>query len=391
MNNITITDRLWTVCEKMLDSEYKYYKLILFLIVIKLMSLNLNLNDILDLLGVYFLDLQFDRDGDMNEIIDRNNDNISIKSSILCLWILKKKKCIDDIISLLIETSKRADCGFMANHKYAKYLINLISYKHLKFVLDAASLNKQQKIDKINQLYGELKELNYYKDKYYFWLQYAISALELNDYEAAELHFRAAYHYLPSQMTPFEINNQYARLKMELLLKEDYLYNEKETIREVEKIDELLTPTKSSKDEEYYCYSMASSYYSRIFSKFYAGMNFDEKQKMRSIAKKNFNGCSYYLRFNTNTSFNSYLKSFVKIFGELAFYDDILDFTITAIKHIKRSRSKLIMGYVFIGETRRDACIKNMKCQTCKVGDTIKVRIKEYDSIHNKYVLGVVE
>ena len=50
MKNVTISDRLWAVCQKKLDSEYKYYKLVLFLIVIKLMALNLNMNDTLDLL-----------------------------------------------------------------------------------------------------------------------------------------------------------------------------------------------------------------------------------------------------------------------------------------------------------------------------------------------------
>lgn len=389
MKNVKITDRLWVVCQKKLDSEYKYYKLVLFLIFIKLMGLNLNMNDTLDLLKINSFDYSFDRDEDLYELIDRSADKISIKSSILCLWILSKKKCIDDIIELLISTAKVADCGFTANPKYKKYLINLISFKHLKFVLDASALNQKQKLDKINRLYGELKELNYYRQKYFFWLQYAISALELKDYEGAELHFGAAYYYLSEGMKPFEINNQYARLKMELLLKDDYTYCETSTIEDLETIDRLLTPTKALNDEEYYCYKMASSYYPLIFKKFYAVMTSNDKEKMTMLAQKNYNGCSTYLKYNTNSNFYSNLRSYSGVFLKLAFYDDKLDFTVTSIKRIKANI--LYWGYVVVNGEKKDAYIKNYRRKVYKEGDIIPVRIDKFDSISNEYVLNVSE
>ena len=388
MDNVTINDSLWSVCQKKLDSEYKYYKLILFLIVTKLMALNLNMNDILDLLKINTFDYNFDKDADLYEIIDKSTDKLSIKSPILCLWILSKKKCIDDIIELLIDTAKVADCGFLANRKYKNYLTNLLSFKHLKFVLEASSLNQEQKLDKINHLYGELKELTYYKNQYFFWLQYAISALELNDYEGAELHFRAAYFYLPHKMTPYEINNQYGRLKMELLLKESYKYSESSTIEEIKKINELLTPTKAVKDEEYYCYKMASSYYPRLFDKFYAIMTISDKTIMTALAKKNYNGCSTYLRYNTNSNFYSHLKSYIGIFGKLAFYDDTLEFTVSNIK--KSKTTLLYLGYVVIDSEKKGACIRNYRKKEYKVGDIIKTKIDKYDFIHNDYILIVV-
>ncbi|WP_449073370.1 SIR2 family protein [Ruminococcus sp.] len=389
MKNVTITDKLWTVCQDKLDSEYKYYKLVLFLIVMKLMALNLNMNDTLDLLKINSFDYSFDRDTDLYELIDRSVDKISIKSSILCLWILSKKKCIDDIVELLIDTAKVADYGFMANPKYRNFLTNLLSFKHLKFVLEASALDQEQKLDKINYLYGELKELSYYKDKYFFWLQYAISALELKDYEGAELHFGAAYRHLPKEMTPFEINNQYARLKMELLLKDDYTYSKTSTIEVIDTIDKLLTPTKALKDEEYYCYKMASSYYPLVFKKFYAVMSSNDKEKMTMLAKKNYNGCSTYLRYNTNSNFFSHLKSYIGIFGQLAFYDDTLEFKVTSIK---RSKAFILyLGYVVINDEKKDACIKNYREKVYKESDIIPVKIDRFDSIHNDYVLKVSE
>ena len=59
-----------------------------------------------------------------------------------------------------------------------------------------------------NEFYESIKNLKFYKNKYFFWLQYGISAIEMKELEIAEIHFKAAYANCPDNMDPL-INRKY--------------------------------------------------------------------------------------------------------------------------------------------------------------------------------------
>lgn len=296
------------------------YKLILFLMLSKIMSLNIGFQDILDLMEIRAYKSRFESNQQACEFLDWNNGVASIKSVALCVWTIKTLFLGKEAFDVLIEAAKVADLGYTINKTYKSFLGNIISYKHLKFVLDCINVNKKQKFILINNFYQEIKTLNYYSNKYYFWLQYAISSLELEEYDAAELHFQAAYASLPKDMQPFEIDNQYARLKLECMFAPTYYYSA-DTLNKFLEIDKLLTPTFIKSDDEYYSYKMANFYYRKFLDKFYNSMNDNERTVVREIMKNKYNMCSKYLKQNKNTNFNKNLNDYKNEFLKLYSYN----------------------------------------------------------------------
>lgn len=320
-NNKSISSKINLICSSILHPKYKYFELLLFLIVIKVMSLNLNFKDALDLLQIYSYDYDFEKNQNINELLDWNNNSVSIKSPALCVWILKNNNFSSYVFDILIKAAHKADSSFDVKMKYRNFLKNIISYKHLRFVLELFDISQSERIILLNNFYEKIKEYRFYKDKYFFWLQYAMTSLEMKDYISAEIHFKAAYANISDPLQPFEINNQYARLKMERLLLPEYCYCNN-TITELQEIDKLLTPSTVKSDDKFYCYKMAYTYYRKLYEKFYKVFNCSEKSVINDIVKSKYNSCQRYTKENKKITFQTQLNLFLQEFSSLLFYDD---------------------------------------------------------------------
>ncbi len=349
-DNEEIATNILSATESVLNKNYTYYNLIIFLIIIKVMSLDLNFYDALTLTKSQSVDYDFERNFGIAELMDVQNKQYEIKSVALCVWILKNKNIIGDVIDTLIGCAEVADISHSINKKYSNFLGNIISYKHLRFILETLDVGDEEKIKIINEFYERIKNLAYYNNKYYFWLQYAISAIEVKDFQGAEMHFRAAYATLPKKMQPFEINNQYARLKIELMLLDSYKYNST-TLDEIVKIDDLLTPTSAEADDQYYCYKVADAYYGKIFEKFYEEMNENEQDRLKEIVKNKYNSCISYSRLTENFGFKNYMEIFAQNFLYLSVYntDQKTDFYIT------NTKGPHLFGYIIYNSKRENA------------------------------------
>lgn len=353
-DNEEIATNISKATENVLTKNYTYYNLIVFLIIIKIMSLDLNFYDALTLTKSQSIDYDFERNFGIAELMDVRNEQYEIKSVALCVWILKNKNIIRDVIDTLIGSAEVADVSHSINKKHSNFLGNIISYKHLRFILETLSVGDKEKIKIINEFYERIKNLTYYNNKYYFWLQYAISAIEIKDYQGAEMHFRAAYANLPENMQPFEINNQYARLKIELMLLDSYKYNST-TLDEILNIDDLLTPTSAEADDQYYCYKVADAYYGKLFEKFYEKMNSNEQDKLKEIVKNKYNLCISYSRVTENVGFKNYMETFAQNFLYLSVFDNDqkIDFHVTNIK------GSHIFGYIIYNSRKENAHAMN--------------------------------
>lgn len=389
--NEKVSNSFSDVFKRIIKKQDKYSELLLFLIMIKVMSLSLSFNDALELLDLTTYDHNFETSEDYSELLDWYQNEASIKSPALCVWILKNNNDLISIVfDVLVKAAQRATLGWKVNKKYLNYLKNILSFKHLKFVLDQFKISRTDKLTVVNNFYDRLKVMSYYNGKYYFWLQYAISSLELKDYESSKKHFEAAYANLPDSFKPFEINNHFARYKMELLLLENYTYNSS-TIGVIEYIDELLKASGSDSDEEFYCYKMAFSYYRKLFEKFYNSFTEDERKILKNLAREKYKKCQKYHNSCNNFDFKKHLKEYSDEFLKLALHEAENDEYDFCIKEISYNHA---FGQVVIDGKREPAKIylkyvpRNIKL---KVGMTVKTKILNYNTTYKNYSLSLVE
>lgn len=376
-----------SISDNILNAKYQHYKLVLFLIISKVMSLSISFNDALYLTEEYSVSYDFQKDINVNELFDWRDSAAEIKSVALCVWLLKHNDLVNDVFDVLVETAKIADRGYELSRKYENFLGNIISYKHLRFIIQLLNVNDVEKRKIINNFYERIKNLRYYNNKYYFWLQYAMSSIELKDYAAANMHLKAAYANLPDNMKPFEINNQYARLKMECMLLESYKYTNK-TFSEICEIDRLLTPMDAKNDEKYYSFKMAYAYYRKLFSKFFKYMSNEERDSMRNIAKEKYNSCSKYMKNNYNIALKKSVEEFSVAFLYLSCFDidDIVDFSLTVQK------GKHLFGYFIRNNIKENAHIFISDTEmSFRCGNTYKASIIEYDDRYKKWQLSLLD
>lgn len=386
--NETITNSLKGILREIKSMESTSQDLLLFMIISKVMNLELNFCDIQDLLSIKSLDYSFEKNLSVNELIKFDGEKTSIKSVIVCTWLLKNYDNSSKVIDLLVSTAKQADIGSRINKKYEMYLGNIVSYRHLKFILSLLGNTTSEKLKLINEFYQQVKNIGYYKNKYFFWLQYGISAMELNDLAGAEHHFNAALRKIGDDDIPFEINNQYARLKMELMLHPEYSYNTS-TFSNFCEINKMLTPTSAQEDDEYYCYKMSSSYYGKIFEKFYFEMTEEEQMGMEEIARKNHCLCMKYMLKNGNNSLIKNISEFAGVFEKLSNFGE--NNSVFLIEHITKSfafgkikiKGELVPASLHISRITGEH-VANIY-DYFSVGQQINVKVLSFSEKHGKW------
>lgn len=168
-------------------------------------------------------------------------------------------------------------------------LKNIISYSHVKTFL----LKSGQKEAFLFNYYDSLKELEYYKENTFFWLQYAIACSNIGSFDLAQTYLDSAYSFFyDSQYTvPFQIDTQQARLYL-LRIESDSVCDTAELFEKAHLL--LMKPVVSSKDNEakqirllkYYTQRSITSKLPQSFRQTYQRYCGDAYNKVNQYAKK---------------------------------------------------------------------------------------------------------
>lgn len=192
-------------------------KLLLLSIINELVPLNLTFDDICFLIN-YAPNLTI-KEPEVREILNVKNNLVVIESSILAEKLLKVYTSNDNLklTDFLIEIMRRAD-EYTENKKYSNLKRLLISSSNIELIFD-----KRNHKDMIIKYYENIKNLNYCKDSYFFWLQYGIIRLDLKEYEGCEFCFKNAREYIKKNKADktfdtFQLDTHYARLLIEKLI-----------------------------------------------------------------------------------------------------------------------------------------------------------------------------
>ena len=155
---------------------------------------------------------------DLKEIFMRSTDDIELRSSIFSQYLIKEKsdyKTLSDILTHM--------------YKYAYNLKGIESENVRKKLISRSNLievfggkrgnsNWKQRDKEIYDFYSSIQ--NNAKKNPFFWLQYAITALNLKYYVDAKIYFNNAYSYATEldNFDSFQLDTHYARFLLEELI-----------------------------------------------------------------------------------------------------------------------------------------------------------------------------
>lgn len=241
-----ISNRFSIIVENIRKSNKKYYEVIVLALLVKTMSLNLDIEDIGKALNINIaFDAVFRNDANVKELIEFSEYGTAdyiVKSSITARMLLQELKSSDVIIETLVKTATYAD-KYRTIEKYESLLKNIVSYSHVNTFLGEKNRNKEYLL----VYYNGLKELQYYKENSFFWLQYAIACINIERFDLAQKFIDNSYSFfkISSLSVPFQIDTTQAVLYLERIKNGET----PDLISDFKRAHKLLmTPTVSDKD-----------------------------------------------------------------------------------------------------------------------------------------------
>ncbi|MCR4611168.1 MAG: SIR2 family protein [Lachnospiraceae bacterium] len=158
---------------------------------------------------------------DMKEVFVRTSECIELRSAVFSQYLIKENRDYEMLSGILIRMYKRSVNlkGYESDNVRKK----LISRSNLIEVFGGRKNNSdwRQRDKDIYAFYCSIQ--NDAKTNPFFWLQYAITALNLEYYVDAKIYFENAYSYASELdgFDSFQLDTHYARFLLEEILKYD--------------------------------------------------------------------------------------------------------------------------------------------------------------------------
>ena len=222
-----------------------YYNALVLALLVKTMSLNISATDVGRIIGINIaMEAAFVNNSDVKEVLDFGSGKaeFNIKSAVTAKFILQELDCDDAILNVLANVAKYAN-HYYKIEQYNSVLRNIISYSHVKTILGIG--NKESFL---LRYYDSLKNLEYYKQNSFYWLQYSIACTNVKRYDLAQMFIDNAYEYFRATETvvPFQIDTQQSILYM-LIVEENASDDIAKSFEKAHRL--LMEPTVSIKDD----------------------------------------------------------------------------------------------------------------------------------------------
>ena len=137
VNSTDMKNKIETIVSGIKSVSVSYYEVLILALLVKIMSLNIDAQDIGKIIGVNAaIDPRFTQDENEQEILDFSKEatDFRIKSAVTANLILKELDCNDVIIKVLELTAEYAN-RYRTINRYENILKNIISYSHVNTFL----------------------------------------------------------------------------------------------------------------------------------------------------------------------------------------------------------------------------------------------------------------
>lgn len=260
-------------------------KILIILFINTVLELQLR-ND--DLNALYKVDIyKLMKNSGFSELIQYNSaDGWVAKSPIISKAMLNspafnKNEIMETLKDLTIKLDKLYD----GCQVYINALKQLGSCSYLSFIFNY-DIDKKEILD----YFETVKNIDFNKNNYFFWMQYAIACVNTHEYERADQYFKTAYSFARKKsrgFSTFQIDNHFARF---LLDRQIYYRNPTNAYNNFVNAHNLLIRAHRDMElnDRYYQFRVARCY-KDYFEIFYQQFNDEEKNdfinKCREIDK----------------------------------------------------------------------------------------------------------
>lgn len=246
LRSITIKERIGDLINGIKKEKDIKFNVLILSLLIKVMSLSIKPEEISSIMGVNIaFDALFKKDPNINELLDfsHGNGEFKLKSSVTALFVLRNLKCNDAIIDVLTKTAEYYN-SYRNITKYENVLKNIVSYSHVKTFLKK-DINSDRYILKY---YDNIKQLDYYNNNPFFWLQFAIACINLKMYDIAQVYLDTAYARFTGNygIIPFQVETQQANLYLRKIV-DRYNCNVSDVL---EKAHQILVQEKKHRNDD---------------------------------------------------------------------------------------------------------------------------------------------
>ncbi|MDE6926968.1 MAG: hypothetical protein K2P59_17270, partial [Acetatifactor sp.] len=226
----------------------------------------------------------YQMDQNVREIVDVENHRFILSSSIYSQYMVMQSNMKKEMINMLGKIYTECSDNDDWNRKYATQRKFLISRSNIKLVFSSKkSLGKEEE-QEIFSYYDSIKNLTTATDNPFFWLQFGITSLNLEEYDTARIHFDNAYANADKMedFDSYQIDTHYARL---LLCNEMYTNknNKDNAMDTFDKAHRLLRENSNKGVKLSYVLRQTSLYFS-YFNCYRNMMTEEERQKFMEKA-----------------------------------------------------------------------------------------------------------
>lgn len=156
---------------------------------------------------------KYSLNSEIREIVDFNNGDFNFSSSIFSQYIVKQGEFGNEIIDMLktiyIESSK---ADYL--NKYRNQRKMLISRSNIKLIFAKSRTLSTEEENSIFKYFDVIKNTATASVNPFFWLQFGITALNLNEYDLASIYFENAYSNISEldNFDAYQLDTHKARL-----------------------------------------------------------------------------------------------------------------------------------------------------------------------------------
>lgn len=149
----------------------------------------------------------------VKEIINFNNNELNLKSSILSEALLHRIIDSAIIINVILNIFVRLDRQTI-DYGVRRRLTSLMMFSNLQRIINT---HKFENMDNVIKFYQSIKETNFCKNNPHFWLQYSIARIAEGNYPLANQYIQAAYSYAEKKpnYNTYQLDNNYARILLQ--------------------------------------------------------------------------------------------------------------------------------------------------------------------------------